>query len=462
MDLLSRIDAAIEGCTDFLTQLTMDLVNIKSVQSDPVPGGPFGAGVKQVLDFMLENGEKEGFYCKDHKMGVATLALKDSTPDLGIWLHADVVPEGTGWKFEPYNATLYHGCIIGRGATDNKGQLAAMYLLLKIFRDLKIPLSYNPAIYIGSNEETGMADLVGDPNIPEAVGFLNVCTPPALSLVPDSGFPVGYGGKGGMNITLRSQTPLHSLHLVAGTPEAPGRATATYETDIYPDTLPGCTRSNRQIIAETPPVHGAHPDPNGNMITVISEALLPYADPQDTYIFEFLREISRDIHGEGLGIAANFEYMPPLTVFTKSLSTEDGYVSVVLNIRYPYGITPDTITDKIRENIAKRGFEIAQCTTGTPAYLLNPDSQVVQVLCEVANSVTGEDKKPYTLNGGTYSHRLPNAYPFGASAGQKPEDFPDGRGGAHGIDESVSLDRLKRAMRIYARALLALDTIPWN
>ena len=44
---------------------------------------------------------------------------------------------------------------------------------------------------------------------------------------------------------------------------------------------------------------------------------------------------------------------------------------------------------------------------------------------------------------------------------KKPDDFPQGHGGAHGMDELVSLDRLQRAMRIYARALLALNETEW-
>ena len=42
-----------------------------------------------------------------------------------------------------------------------------------------------------------------------------------------------------------------------------------------------------------------------------------------------------------------------------------------------------------------------------------------------------------------------------------PEGYPEGHGGAHGLDECVSIERLKRAMRIYARALLALDGVKW-
>ena len=61
-----------------------------------------------------------------------------------------MVPEDDGWNFEPYKAVEYKGYIIGRGATDNKGQLA-----------------------------------------------------------PDSGFPVGYGGRGSVKLTLRTKTPLY-------------------------------------------------------------------------------------------------------------------------------------------------------------------------------------------------------------------------------------------------------------
>jgi succinyl-diaminopimelate desuccinylase len=66
------------------------------------------------------------------------------------------------------------------------------------------------------------------------------------------------------------------------------------------------------------------------------------------------------------------------------------------------------------------------------------------------------------MGGGTYAHNLPNAYVFGTSANRPPVDFEKGRGGVHGVDEAVSIDRLCRAMKIYARALLSLDRIKDN
>ena len=70
-------------------------------------------------------------------------------------------------------------------------------------------------------------------------------------------------------------------------------------------------------------------------------------------------------------------------------------------------------------------------------------------------------REPFTLSGGTYANRLPNAYVFGTNANLAPKDFPKGHGSAHGVDESVSLERLQRAMRIYARALLRLNELDW-
>ena len=86
-----------------------------------------------------------------------------------------------------------------------------------------------------------------------------------------------------------------------------------------------------------------------------------------------------------------------------------------------------------------------------------PENETAKMLCRIANEVTGDDKPMYIVKGGTYAHFLPNAYAFGMDGSLPPDDFPAGRGGAHGVDEAVSLDRLQRAMKIYARALLELN-----
>lgn len=446
--ILEQIDRAIEASCDALTQDIKKLIGIKSFKGPSFPGAPFGLGPRRMMDTVLEMGEAEGFYTTDYETGVVSLSLKEGQPDLGIWLHGDVVPEGQGWLWTPFDATEYKGCIIGRGANDNKGQLCAIFHLLKIFKDLGVELNYNPALYVGSDEESGMHDLTGIPENKDAQGFCNVCTPPRMSLVPDSSFPVGYGGKGAMTATFRSKTPLKGLQITAGQEQTPGKAVAT----VY----------GKTFIANSPPRHAANPDPNGNMITMLMERLLDEeVAEENSQVLEFFKMVSLDIHGDQFGINVKTETMRPLTVFTKSINTVDGYPDLTVNIRYPIEITFGDIVKHLTTVGEEYGMALVDAQSIIKPYLLNPQNPVIAKLTEIANEITGEDKAPYTLSGATYAHVLPNALVFGMDGCDKPEGFPTGHGGAHGTDELVSLERLKRAMKIYARALLALNDMEW-
>jgi len=461
ISMISKIDRLIEEVTEQLANDTIMLVNICSEQGEPLPGAPFGKGPRQVLDKVLEMGKNGGFYVKDHGVGVVSIAMEDTQPDLGIWLHGDVVPAGSGWTYPPYDATRYKNCIIGRGVTDNKGQLAAIWNLFVIFKKLGIKLNYNPAIYVGSNEESGMYDMTGTQGNPDAKGFANVCTPPRLSLVPDSGFPISHGARGMTSFRVRSKTPLHGFTLTAGQKENPGLATADFDsTDILKE-LCECEINGNTVTAFSPPQHTSRPDPKGNMITKLTSALLDagIVPQEDRHILEFFRVISLDTEGKALGIYQQSKEMPCTTVYAQSIDCKDGYCELEMRVRFPIEITYEKIRETMKTLCEEKGFDLIE-TYAHPPYLYDKGSQIVQTLTEVSRSVTGDDKEPY-ITGSTYAHYLPNAYAFGTDGNLIPEEFPQGHGGAHSIDEVVSLDRLKRAMRIYARALLALNDMDW-
>lgn len=442
--LVATLDEKISAARADIARLTIELVNIPSVKAEPLPGAPFGEGPRRVLDKVLEFGREAGLHGTDYGVGVVSVALKEGTPDVGVWLHGDVVPVGDGWEFEPFHAVEYKGCIIGRGSSDNKGALASHLTLLRILKENNIDLGYNLAVYVGSNEEFGMTDMIGIEGNPDAKGFLNVAEPPRLSLVPDGDLPVGYGGKGGMNLYLKSKMPLQGWSMTAGLPETPGKATADF--------------GGETVSAESPPIHSAKPDPKGNMITKLARALQTDSrvPAEDGYVLKFLEEVSLDVLGKGLHIDATAPDVTPLSVAAVEVQCEDGCLILRLNIRYPDSITFDEIIARAAENAEARGFTLHKAVRGTDPYRLDPNSPMTQMLCRVSNSVTGENEKPYIMYGGTYAHRLPNAYVYGMSANRPPKKFTDGRGGAHGKDEAVSLDCLQRTLRIYARAYLEL------
>ncbi len=446
-DTVKRLDAAIDGMRDTLARDTIRLINIPSFRGEPEPGAPFGKGPRAVLDEVMAWGKREGFFVTDYGVGVVSLALREGQPDLGIWAHGDVVPVGDGWSFPPFEGRVYKDCVIGRGATDNKGQLCASFHLLKLFRDLEIPLRYNVALYVGSDEESGMHDIYGEEGIPGADGFLNVATPPRLSLVPDSSFPVGYGGRGKMLVQLRAKKPIRAT-IAMGQPGKLGLAEAELDGEHFE--------------AYVPPRHGAHPSPDGNALTKLTEQLLARELPEDDRkTLQFLHDASLDIYGAIFGIDVPSENMGRMTLNTDSLLTEDGRPELTVSIRHVDSLPEDEIFRRLKKSAEAAGFETTFTQLRQHPYLMDRNDPKVDLLTVIANEIRGEDKKPYTLSGATYANRLPNAYAFGMGGCKPPEDFPKGKGGAHGVDECVSLDRLQSAMRIYARSLLALNECEW-
>lgn len=457
-ELLKQIDILIEQSRSDVIRDTISLVNINSEKGEAMPGAPFGRGPRMLLDKVIEMGKEESFYTCDYGVGVVSMAMKEGDADLGIWLHGDVVPAGDGWVFEPYNAVEYKGCVVGRGAGDNKGQLAAMFNLFRIFTKLGIDLKYNAAIFVGSNEETGMFDMKGMDKNPDARGFLNVCKSPKLSLVPDGGFPVGIGGKGTATFRIKSKAPLHGLTFEAGLDASPGKAEAVFENAQIPDTINGCTVEKNRVSAFTPPRHSAHPDANGNMITVLSSALLEnkLVYDEDRYIFELFRDISLDVNGKMFEDGTSDAFTNKLSLYSGVVTCDDGFAQLEVRVRYSVGVTFEMILEKLTEICSAKGFEVTGERRHEP-YLLDENTELTEMLVSVANSVTGENGSPYVESGATYAHYLPNAYIYGTSANCPPEGFPEGHGGVHGVDECVSVDRLLCAMKVYARALLSLN-----
>jgi succinyl-diaminopimelate desuccinylase len=388
--------------------------------------------------------------------------MQEGQADLGIWLHGDVVAAGDGWHFPPYDATLYKNCIIGRGATDNKGQLASIFQLFKIFRALGIKLKYNPALYVGSCEESGMLDMKGIEGNPDAKGFINVCTPPRLSLVPDGSFPIAYGAKGLTDFVLKSRQAL-SFQLTAGEASEPGVARAVFACDILGE-FPDCTVEKGEktaISAFCTPCHSARPSEDGNEITRLCTALLPChaVSACEREILAFFRDVSLDIHGQIFGIDIPTSDKTRTVVSAQAITCENGYPALHLRVRYPIELTHEALYEGIARLADAHGFDVCEKSSHAP-YVNDRESPAVKRLAEIANEITGKDVPPY-VNGATYAHYLPNAYVFGMEGCCPPDDFEKGRGGAHGVDEAVSIFRLKRAMRIYARALLALDELTW-
>ncbi|MGB2796027.1 MAG: ArgE/DapE family deacylase [Phycisphaerae bacterium] len=78
-------------------------------------------------------------------------------PRVAVPLHFDVVPAGDGWETDPFEAVVRGDRIVGRGAKDNKGPLAAMMLAAKYLKTCEAELPGTLLLVGAADEEAGSA-----------------------------------------------------------------------------------------------------------------------------------------------------------------------------------------------------------------------------------------------------------------------------------------------------------------
>lgn len=69
--------------------------------------------------------------------------------------HYDTVPIGKGWKFPPHSGQIDKGRIYGRGASDDKGNLACSLEVIKSLSEDKVKIKRDIILAITADEETG-------------------------------------------------------------------------------------------------------------------------------------------------------------------------------------------------------------------------------------------------------------------------------------------------------------------
>ncbi|MBF0523051.1 MAG: M20 family metallopeptidase [Candidatus Omnitrophica bacterium] len=69
--------------------------------------------------------------------------------------HMDTVPMGKGWKFDPLGGQISGGKIYGRGASDDKGSLAASMEVMRSLVEDKVKLQKDVIMAATADEETG-------------------------------------------------------------------------------------------------------------------------------------------------------------------------------------------------------------------------------------------------------------------------------------------------------------------
>ncbi len=452
------------------------LCRIKSVAE--VTGAkepPYGAGCRQVLQEMLLLGEENGFEVRNYDHYVGCISYGSTTEEyqadaVGIWAHLDVVEEGDAaeWQYEPYRPQVKQGYFIARGCQDNKSSAIMALYVMKYLREHQITLNHGLQLYVGTCEEQGMYDLDY---------YTSHYPAPALSLVPDSGFPVCFGERGIFNGELTSTSVVSEdiLELSCNGSRALIPDTASIllrwseerqklSEHLSEDYIIDTKKDTIRITAKGVASHTANPRSGRNALLLLTEVLCKntFLEENDRTLFALLHAINSDYSGKALDIACEDEMSGPATVTAANVFLKDRHLTVQFFSRLPVSSNEIPFREKAEAAAEKWGYQLEVLKLSKSNYF-DPKHPAVSVLTDTYNKIMGLKTKPFVMSGGTYASKLPRAFAFGTGGlpiKRPPEGlFLPGHGDYHQPDEAIAMERIEKAVLVYIFSILELNKL---
>lgn len=450
-----RLDDEIDGRREELIAAVQRLVRIRSVADEEADGKPYGKGVADCLDEALKMCREMGFETVNMDYRCGWCEYGGGEEMVAVLGHLDVVPEGEGWDFPPYDAVLSDGKIFGRGTIDDKGPATASLIALKAIKEAGIPLKRRVRLIFGCSEETGALDME---HYLENGGEI-----PVMGFTPDAEYPLINGEKGIVVETYEKPLSADGDYSIIGIRGGmawnitPAHAEAVIKTpeDFRPDDLPDKVKAERRdgawvISAEGKAVHAQHPEQGENAIGRLFKYLctLPFSGDTADAIGFIADKIGMDTTGALLGCDL-YDEISGHTSLNMGVCEADGRkISVTLNYRYPvtheYEECQPVVEREFRDRGWKRVYDMHK-----PKLYIPEDAGLVKSLLSVYREYTGDMSAPRSIGGGTYAKAVPNILAFGPV-------FPGDEVVEHMPNEFISVDRLMENAKIIAAAIVML------
>lgn len=467
-----KIQKWIQDNREKMVEMWLDLIRIPSVRGEAAPGAPFGVPCAQALKKAAEYADKMGLDTRlEADRGYALASYGQGEKTVGLFGHSDVVPAGDGWVYtQPFDPIILNGVVIGRGCRDNKSGVMASLFATQIIKECKLPLKSRVQVFVGSNEESGMADMIS---------FVEHETMPDLCLVPDATYPCSLGEKGHLKQWNQCKTPLVDILDFVGigafnivldcakvtlkyTPERLAELTEKIR-DNESFVLERTAEGHILLTAKGAAKHSAYPEGSVNAAVLACALLADCASlcQSDRKQMRDVATLMDGCYGEGLGIAFEEPGFSKLTCTNGMVKVEKGKLSVSVDIRYGSGMPGDRLEKLLDEAWERAGWELTYRVNDKGAKV-DPNSPIPQLLTQVTCQVTGEEYKPYWMFAGTYSRHLCNSFTVGASIHDPSSQavlpkLPAGHGGAHQRDEVCKVDDFLLGVRLLTNCILACD-----
>lgn len=445
---------------DEIIRGVQNCVKIKSVEEEPKNNMPFGEGIHKALKYCLKLSENIGFETVnvDNMIGYAEYGQGDEM--IAVLGHLDVVPEGDGWTYPPYEAEIHNGKIYGRGTTDDKGPIIGALYALKAIKDLNIPLKRRVRLFFGLNEENGSKCVKYYVDKGEEM--------PVAGFTPDAEYPIINGEKG--IVTCKYTKKLNQsgdliLKSIKGGIAAnvvPDFAEIEIElTDNKRESIKKLAENNEEIKLEEKEnlviikcygisAHGSTPEKGKNAITHLMMFLgkLDFDGELKEFINYFNKYIGKDLDGESLGIYLKDDISGKFIFNLGTISGNENEISLEINMRYPVTSKYEDFIETFKEKMNLGKMEEVYLRHKKSLYV-PPDTEFIKKLQKVYEEQFGEKAELISIGGGTYAKSMQNIVAFGPIFKGQPMV-------EHKPDEYIEIDSLMKNVLVMAEAIIEL------
>ncbi len=446
-----------------LLEATGEILRIKSVKSAPLPNMPFGKGPAQALEYALALADSFGLKTKNLENYAGWAQWGEGDEMIGILVHLDVVPEGSGWTFSPYGGEIHEDKMYGRGAIDDKGPAMAALFALKSLKDAGIKLNRRVRVIFGTDEESDCECMEY---------YLTHDEAPTMGFSPDANYPIINGEKGILTFSFTTSFPVGEgesgikvLSLKGG--HRPNMVPDYAEAHLLgdKDEIQNVVKSigerisgdfeiehgNGKTIIKSHGVsaHGSTPEKGKNAAMLLAKLLgeMKIAESQQDFIRFINDMMGLDTTGKALGVNFEDEISGSLSFNVGIVELDQSEATVTVNIRYPIKFKGEQILRQIRENTPD-SISIVNVSDNKPHYVPE-DNPMIKELKEAYEKITGKQAYCFSIGGGTYARMFNNCVAFGPTFPGKPDL-------AHQKDEYIEVKDLLQNLRSYTYVLKEL------
>lgn len=423
-----------------------ELISVPSYNQAAEDGAPFGRGIRNALDKIMEICDRLGFKTYEDPDGYYGYAeVGEGDKIFGVICHLDTVPAGDPktWEHDPFKGTVVNNAVYGRGSQDDKGPGIAALFAVKALMDHGYKFNQRIRFIYGTDEEILWRGIAQYNKKESQIDS---------GISPDAEFPLIYAEKGlQQSYLVGPGTDQLKLSLKNAFNDVPDKA--VYDGPKQDEVKAALDK------------HGFEYTSYENSITVLGKSVHAMLAPQGTNavlrlaialddVFDFKpldfigKLFKEDATGTNL-LGDVEDESGHLTINISSLEINEKETQMQIDLRIPVTVDRDKLLEKLAQRVAPYDLKYVHFDYVAPLYVPK-DSKLIQTLMDVYKEQTGDTTATPQISGGaTFARTMNNCVAFGGMLPTTPDYM-------HQANEQWPLKDMFKAMEIYAQAIKRL------